>query len=389
VTASTPRHLPTERELLLLRAACFGGEAAASAWSRWRAQADLDAAGKPELDLMPAVYRNLGEAGVMDERALAIFRGAYRKAWIQNRLNLEGAARAAKLLASRGIESLLLKGAALVACVYGDAGVRPMADVDLLVPLDRAEAAYGLLLANGWRPDIPPYGEMARVVQVVRSLDLVHESGTRLDLHWHVLADCCDAGDDADFWAAAREVSLNDQPVRTLCTTDLLLHAITHGSKWSSSRSILWLLDAYRLIEAGAPGVDWERLVEQALQRQVSLALLSGLRYLRDNLAVEVPGWVLARLLNARAGLVERLDYRCQDSADDLSGVARREIFDYLQRTRRRSVPDRLRGGVWYLGVAWGLPPWRLPAEAARRLYAHVRPRSAGRRQPPAGQAAD
>jgi hypothetical protein len=266
---------------------------------------------------------------------------------------------------------LVLKGAALTARLYHDTGVRPMGDVDVLVRLEDAEAAYKILLSQAWWPDIAPGGDMARVLQVVRSLDLVRADGARLDLHWHVLADNCDPGDDDDFWAASEVVEFFDGlSVRTLCHTDLLLHAVVHGSKWSSTRSVLWVMDAFRLIAAADAAVDWARLVRQARQRSVSTAVLSALTWLRDSLDADIPAKVLAELRQVKTGLLERLNYQSQSSEDTAAGTARRELLDYLNRTRRRPLMSRLRGWAWYLQVIWGVSDARrLPYEVVRRLY--------------------
>ncbi|MPZ48108.1 MAG: hypothetical protein GEU75_02145 [Dehalococcoidia bacterium] len=369
-----PRHLPTNGERLLVRAACLPEAEARPAWEQWRRGNTLASCGKTSLDLLPAVFRNLSQTGAIDERDAAILRGAYRKSWIQNGLHIEGGARALRLLGEHGIEGLVLKGAALTATLYHDAGARPMADVDLLVSLARAEEAYRLLLANGWRPDLPPGGPMANIMQVVRSLDLVWEDGTRLDLHWHVLADCCDAGDDDDFWAAAQDIELNGQAAKTLCATDMLLHAIVHGSKWSQTRSVLWVMDALKLITGPDSVINWSRLVARAKKKGVALPLLSGLEYLKEALKVEVPEEALRELRSAPVQWVQALDFRGQDSEDTLLGVARRELLDYLNRTRRRSPWSRARGWAWYLQVAWSVDDSsRLPRELVRRTLARLR----------------
>lgn len=53
------------------------------------------------------------------------------------------------LLSSYGIEVALLKGMALAFTVYPDEALRPMGDVDLLIPMDKVFAARDTLLSNG------------------------------------------------------------------------------------------------------------------------------------------------------------------------------------------------------------------------------------------------
>ena len=177
-----PRYLPSENERLLLQAALQPPEAALQAWKAWLARNDLDDTRKAALDLYPAIYRNIGSL-LTDGHARGTLHGVYRRSWLQNQVNLNRASSVIAKLRAEGIDSLVLKGAALVESVYKDPGARSMADVDVLVPTMHAERAYELLLADGWAGERDHRGDMAHAVQVIRSVDLMKPDGTRLDLH--------------------------------------------------------------------------------------------------------------------------------------------------------------------------------------------------------------
>jgi len=49
-----------------------------------------------------------------------------------------------------GIQTILLKGAALILLHYKDPGLRPMVDFDILVPAGKAAAAIKVLTELGW-----------------------------------------------------------------------------------------------------------------------------------------------------------------------------------------------------------------------------------------------
>jgi hypothetical protein len=322
---------------------------------------------KASVDLFPAIYRNLG-AELGQEDAAAMLKGTYRKTWLENQMLFGAAGEVLKALAEAGTPTVLLKGAALAAGVYKDLGARPMTDVDILIPIEKAEASYEMLMARGWRPLIEPGGDMAHVVQVIRSVDLRKERGS-IDLHWHVMSDSCDPDDDDDFWAESRELDLNGTPTRMLAPVDQLLHLIVHGSKWSEWRAVHWALDAYKVIEVFAAEIDWQRLLDQTQKRSVVLPVLVGLELLRRDLEVAVPEYVFAALRRMHVGVVERIEYRSQGAGDTLTGVATRELSGYLKRTRRRSLAHRLRGWGWYLQAAWSVPhPSQLPLRVAQRL---------------------
>ena len=71
-------------------------------------------------------------------------------------------------LESAGIATLLLKGAAFVADTRLDAGMRPMNDVDVLVPTAQAGAAIDVLLSWGLCPSARSRPVCRRVCAAIR-----------------------------------------------------------------------------------------------------------------------------------------------------------------------------------------------------------------------------
>ena len=67
-----------------------------------------------------------------------------------NTLRLHEAANVTRLLADRGIPSLFVKGAALLADAYPDVGARHLDDIDVIVPAARARDARAVLVDAGF-----------------------------------------------------------------------------------------------------------------------------------------------------------------------------------------------------------------------------------------------
>jgi len=134
--------------MLMLRAALGDAETAMDAWHALRVRLDLDSLGPASQRLLPPLWRNLSRLGVQDP-ILGRCRGAYRYHWSRNQLLFRRGAVLLAELAASGIETLLLKGAALATRYYGDAGLRPMNDFDVAVPAGAAGDAVAVLERNG------------------------------------------------------------------------------------------------------------------------------------------------------------------------------------------------------------------------------------------------
>ncbi len=196
----------------------------------------------------------------------------------------------------------MLKGIALSVAHYRDEGVRPMEDIDVLVPRGEFERAITVLRRAGWttgRDSMPAGG-----LRAVHAQHLWHgDGGHSLDLHRYALAQA--ASDDA-FWSAAVEIELSNVPTRTLCPADQLLHVAVHGARWNPVPPVRWLADAVAVERSAGAELDWDRLVGEASRRSVTTTLAAALECLVGAVAFPLPDCVLHRLRSAPTGRLER-----------------------------------------------------------------------------------
>ena len=123
--------LPTKEQELLLMAALLRGSAAIDAWLEWKSSVNVDRLDQHSYRLLPLLYRNLSIHGVEDP-LLNKFRGIHRLTWYKNRVMFHNMATLIRHFNDAGIDTILLKGAALVLRYYEDHGLRPMIDFDIL-----------------------------------------------------------------------------------------------------------------------------------------------------------------------------------------------------------------------------------------------------------------
>jgi hypothetical protein len=371
---------PTLAQELLLRAAVIPGPAALAAWDRWKVGHDLI---ESELDhgsfrLLALVYKNLLAQGA-DEPLMPRLKGIYRYWWCSNQRLFYRAAEVIKGLEQAHIPTLALKGAASSVAYYRDTGVRPMGDVDLLVPYDQAAAAVVHLGRMAWKPGRPRVPDLIRYQHSVR---MFHETGEALDLHWHVLAECVRRDADQGFWARAVPIRILDSASLALGPTDALLHAVVHGMRWNEEPTIRWVADAMAILHASGDAIDWETLEREARAQRLVLRLCLGLDYLKRRMDAPIPDGVIERLQAAPPSGIEHMEFRVLAlGAEGRRRITPRHVLlvtvQYLRFLSGRTLLQKLAETPAYLRYrlrgrkGWFFDAVRSFRRAFRRLLPH------------------
>lgn len=351
---------PTAEQLLVLHAALDEPPAALRAWRSWRAAFEFDDVDHGSTRLLPLVYRNLGPEA-FDAEVGGRLKGLYRRAWSHNQLVFKRAAEAIGVLAEAGIETLTIKGASLALLTYGDAGVRPMDDADLLVPIGCTRDALAALEAAGWQPD---HEDPPAWTAVHHSLGFAGPDGGNVDLHWFSL---WQPARDDELWAASIPFELAGAATRAPCPADQLLLACVHGTPWSPLPPFRWIADAVTVVRSAGADLDWERLVAEARRRQLTVAAAAALAYLREELSVAVPEEALSELGAAPASRHERAAFRAAGRSDSPLRTLRMAWDRYRRLRDLDTGGPRPTGFVDFARRFWGLGSvWQLPLHAAR-----------------------
>lgn len=308
--------LPDARELLLLKAALLEGDAACAAWRAWRAQADLDRIEQGSFRLLPLVFRNLEGLGVEDPWK-GLLQGFYRRAWCENQLLFRRLASVLTRLHGDGIDVLVLKGAALIDRAYRDAGVRPMADADVLVRRRDFVRTVACLRRTGWTTEEPAGSRFDASPAAFRAS--YHAIGFRgdgdrlamLDVHdrpFQVYARHPVDIAEERLWRDAEPFELAGVSARRLSAEHALLHACFHGYQRQDVAPIRWVADVDRLVRANERSLRWDRLLDDARRWRVVSALRDALPFVAREFATPVPPAVLRRLQRMPLALTDRLE---------------------------------------------------------------------------------
>ncbi len=359
--------LPNASQLRLLRLVLAPAidEAELDAWT---ASVDLRSLDEGSVRLLPALYAKLKAAG-LDHAWLAIMRGWYRRSLYRNRLIVHRGLDLAERLAARGAASLLLKGCPLLALYYGDAGVRPMGDFDLMIEESVSRRDVEAILEGH-----------ARIRNRSLHADTyVDRDGFEYDLHWYLTAELAVKGQSRGFWNRARDVTVEGRRYRTLSAEDHLFHALIHGMRVSDVPPLRWIVDAAAIDRAGtARGqpVDWLAIAELAERLDVALPVANGLGFLTEAGIVGEPARA-ARAILAAVPQRDRLLFAGIQNEPTLAFRALRPwlLYRRLARLSRRMGAEPIAAGFGrFLAELWNLESTReVPAVAWRKMRERLR----------------
>jgi hypothetical protein len=175
-----------------------------------------------------------------------------------------------------GIPLVILKGAALSAGLYEDAGLRPMGDLDVLVPHDRLSEAAGIAHALGFdtgMTDRAPW--MSRILDHhVHLRKLYDRNDIALEIHYTLVGTpAYRFGAPVDwFWTQIEPIDLSGQvkgrvgPVSGLNPTAQLLFLAAHAflQHGGGVARLLWLYDMDKLVRIQGSRIDYDLLFAQA-----------------------------------------------------------------------------------------------------------------------------
>lgn len=165
--------------------------------------------------------------------------------------------------AAAGIPAIPVKGLAVAERIYGSAGVRPAADLDVLVRRADLGASRAILADLGFRQrEHQPFVAIAHEFHDPAWVIGDGPDQIRLELHRALWDPRFFGLDVAALWEDARPGRLLDRDVLLLSLEDTLLHLVIHRTR--SPLRLRWVCDIAELLRRFGPTLDWARYEERA-----------------------------------------------------------------------------------------------------------------------------
>lgn len=260
----------------------------------------------------PLLYRALSRSGRIVSLPQPVgnrLRAMYFGTRLNNEQVLRELERLAGLFRGSGIPAVVLKGACFALTIYPDTGLRPMVDLDLLVPASKASEALQIARGSGYAEALPEASPgldgLLNHAVCLRKMALPY---TTLELHSTLVAEgsFTHAVPVDWFWSQTepmRGMYLNGRldHLLMLTPTAQLLYACAHALLQHGGRntSLRWLYDLERLIRVYAERLDWDLLLSQARLFEWGSAVSAALSEVVKLFDTPVPKTVLDELLNS------------------------------------------------------------------------------------------
>jgi Uncharacterised nucleotidyltransferase len=288
----------TEATAQLLWEACRRDPDPAAFRRALAAGADIERAlaAAVEHRIAPLLWRAFGAADARDElgphrAVLCGMADAFRMEALL--LIPRAVALAVRPLTEAGLEPVVFKGPA-VAARYPEPGLRPMEDIDLLLPRRHHQRALAALAAAGWRVVRPGGPDRYDAV-------LVHDEVPSLSLELHYglegTSQRVTALDPEALWERRQPIACAGTPAFGLPLTDELVVLAAHAGKpHHGFGRLAWTADLAMIVgdaaERGTP-VDWERVHALAVAARCRTVVGAALA-LAGRVGVEPPPGLFA-----------------------------------------------------------------------------------------------
>lgn len=238
----------------------------------WEALWDMAVAER----IAPLLYHATRDMGWLPPAMLERCHAEYVDTGVQNTLRLREVASILSALSEAGIPVITLKGVALIERIYGNLGLRPMMDVDLLVERKNVSAALAVLEQCGYRQvemEIAAGALLAYENEML--LQKQDPWGWSLELHWSLF--------DSPFhqerltedkiWAAAEPLMVEQVPTLALSTEWTVLHMCGHLALHHRGIGLLWWNDLAEMISQRKDDIKWEDIFELARTNHLVMPL--------------------------------------------------------------------------------------------------------------------
>ena len=221
------------------------------------------------LGVLPMLYVNLDKACLLADFPQPFVercKESWRRTTLTN-LNLAHVCgQVISLLQAAQIPIVALKGIYLAHHIYPHSGMRPMGDIDLLLPKADLGKARDILLQQGYEQMAEvSYAEIQAEVEIAHHLaPFVKEGSPTIELHWHIVK----PGEGhlvfpvEDLWRRTVACEIGNVPTLALTNEATFVHLCMHLSYHHLfAFGLRPLVDIHTMVSSLGERMDWDEIV--------------------------------------------------------------------------------------------------------------------------------
>jgi len=285
-------YAPRSGDITLLQALLGRDDAARSAAEEWLNVSEISEVNEGVRRLLPLLHYRMTCWG-MEHPKSALVSQEYRRYWLATQRVQYQADRLLEMLAPLKCPVVFLKGAALGRTVYPSRALRPLSDVDFLVPRHEFRAAQDILTASGFSLSDESWHASL----------LVQAGYPEVDLHKSPYHEAFSEALVAPIFSRTVELSHDCGNAHCLGAEDQLLHTIAHGLRPNVVSPIRWVVDAIHVLRAAGRSFSWDAFLSEAVRLDFEEVAARGLTILDSICPGEVDASTLSSLRERRSTL--------------------------------------------------------------------------------------
>lgn len=247
----------------------------------------------------PLLYDNLKGSCLVPDDRLALLRKAFLHTVADNVRKGREVVRITALLKARGIESIVLKGPVAAEDIFGNPGLYPSGDIDILVRPADLDKAGKILTESGYT-----FEEGAREDMLAGTYHLTFHGHYAVEIHWTLSFRYFDIPPEF-WWENARTIEYEGMEVKVLSAERYILYAVFRLYNKAFKPLKYFVLPA-GIINKYHNEIDWSQLFLLSERYGMRRLVIFALRMLHDLLGSCVPAEVLRTRIHGY-GLLGRL----------------------------------------------------------------------------------
>lgn len=223
----------------------------------------------------------------------------YYETAARNALQVEETKKVLKQFQRLQIPVILHKGIFLGPILYQNIALRPMFDVDLLVPMEKIPDAEGCLKSMGFKQGDAKECWGNAFLSIDLHADIINTKRFRM-LQKNPSARM------QEIWKNAKPILLDGIPALTLSPEDQLIALCFHLAFNHRMEGLLWFSDLHRFLVRYKKEIDWEKVAKLSGEYENEKSVFYCLKYLSEKWRSPVPQKILDLFEPEKTGWMEK-----------------------------------------------------------------------------------